>query len=147
MTISELYYVPLIPFREDGRCWMADGWCLMADGICWMDENRDDKASSVQLGWNYTKLGKISIHSLFMDEMNFFMCIIPQYPSDKVGTNLIQKVLEKWEKCHRAEYAQCHVQKGGIRILLEIDWYHYQGASTAPMCILRHQTMTKTPMS
>ena len=25
------------------------------------------------------------------------------------------------------------------------DWYHYQGASPAPTCIVRHQAMTKTP--
>ena len=28
----------------------------------------------------------------------------------------------------------------------EIDWYHYQGVSPAPTCVVRHQTMTKTPM-
>ena len=32
-----------------------------------------------------------------------------------------------------------------VRILSEIDWIHYQGASPAPMCIVRHQTMTETP--
>ena len=32
-----------------------------------------------------------------------------------------------------------------VRISPEIDWYHYQGASPAPTCIVRHQTMTKTP--
>ena len=31
-----------------------------------------------------------------------------------------------------------------VRILPEIDWYHYQSAA-APTCIIRHQTMTKTP--
>ena len=29
------------------------------------------------------------------------------------------------------------------RISPEIDWYHYQGASVAPMCIVQHQTMKK----
>ena len=29
----------------------------------------------------------------------------------------------------------------------EIDWYHYQGASPAPSCIVRHQTMPKTRLS
>ena len=33
-----------------------------------------------------------------------------------------------------------------VRILPEIDWYHYQGASSAPTCIVWDQTMTKTPM-
>ena len=32
-----------------------------------------------------------------------------------------------------------------VRISPEIDWYHYQFASPAPTCIVRHQTMTKTP--
>ena len=32
-----------------------------------------------------------------------------------------------------------------VRISPEIDWCHYQGASPAPTCIVRHQTMTKTP--
>ena len=32
-----------------------------------------------------------------------------------------------------------------IRISPEIDWYHYQGVSLAPMCLVRHQTITKTP--
>ena len=31
-----------------------------------------------------------------------------------------------------------------VRISPEIDWYHYQGASPAPTCIVWHQTMTKT---
>ena len=30
-----------------------------------------------------------------------------------------------------------------VRISPEIDWYHYQGASPAPTCVVRHQTMTK----
>ena len=30
------------------------------------------------------------------------------------------------------------------RILQEIDWYHYQGASPAPMYIVWHQTLMKT---
>ena len=33
-----------------------------------------------------------------------------------------------------------------IRISLEIDWCYYQCACPAPSCIVRHQTMTKTPM-
>ena len=33
-----------------------------------------------------------------------------------------------------------------VRISPEIDWYHYQGASPAPTCIVKHLTMTKTPM-
>ena len=32
-----------------------------------------------------------------------------------------------------------------VRTSQEIDRYHYQGASLAPMCIVWHQTMTKTP--
>ena len=32
-----------------------------------------------------------------------------------------------------------------VRISPEIDWRHYEGASPAPTCIVRHQTMTKTP--
>ena len=34
-----------------------------------------------------------------------------------------------------------------VRISPEIDWYHYQGASPAPACIVRHQTMIKAPTS
>ena len=32
-----------------------------------------------------------------------------------------------------------------VRISPEIDWYHYQGASPAPTCIVRHQKLIKTP--
>ena len=32
-----------------------------------------------------------------------------------------------------------------VRILPEIDWYPYQGASPAPSCIVRHKTLIKTP--
>ena len=32
-----------------------------------------------------------------------------------------------------------------VRISPEIDWYHYQGASLAPTCILRHQSLISTP--
>ena len=34
-----------------------------------------------------------------------------------------------------------------VRILPEIDWNHHQGASPAPTCIVRHQTMIKPPTS
>ena len=34
-----------------------------------------------------------------------------------------------------------------VRISPEIDWYHYQGASPAPSCIVRHKTLIKTPTS
>ena len=34
-----------------------------------------------------------------------------------------------------------------VRILPEIDWYHYQSASLAPTCLVQHQTLIKTPMS
>ena len=34
-----------------------------------------------------------------------------------------------------------------VRISPEIDWYHYQCASPAPTCIVRHQTMIKAPTS
>ena len=33
-----------------------------------------------------------------------------------------------------------------VRISPEIDWNHYQGASPAPKCIVRYQTLIKTPM-
>ena len=32
-----------------------------------------------------------------------------------------------------------------VKILQEIDWYHYQGASPALTCIIWHQTITNTP--
>ena len=34
-----------------------------------------------------------------------------------------------------------------VRILPEIDWYHYQGASPSPLCIVRHKILIKTPRS
>ena len=38
------------------------------------------------------------------------------------------------------ELEKCSFFNGSV-----IDWCHYQGASQAPMCIVRHQTLTKTP--
>ena len=32
-----------------------------------------------------------------------------------------------------------------VRISPEIDWYHYQCASPAPTCIVRHRILIKTP--
>ena len=43
------------------------------------------------------------------------------------------------------ELEKCSFFFKWVRISPEIDWYHYQGASPAPTCIVRHQTMTKTP--
>ena len=42
------------------------------------------------------------------------------------------------------EVEKCFFFFKWVRISPEIDWYHYQGASPAPTCIVRHQTMTKT---
>ena len=41
------------------------------------------------------------------------------------------------------EHEKCFFFKW-VRISPEIDWYHYQGASLEPTCIVRHQTITKT---
>ena len=42
------------------------------------------------------------------------------------------------------ELEKCSLFKW-VRISPEIDLYHYQGANPAYTCIIRHQTMTKTP--
>ena len=34
-----------------------------------------------------------------------------------------------------------------VRILPESDWYHFLGASPAPMCIVQHKTLKKTSTS
>ena len=34
-----------------------------------------------------------------------------------------------------------------VRISPEIDWYHYKGTIPAPTCIVRHQTLIKSPTS
>ena len=43
------------------------------------------------------------------------------------------------------ELEKCSFFLKWVRISPEIDWCHYQGASPAPTCIVRHQTMTRTP--
>ena len=44
------------------------------------------------------------------------------------------------------ELEKCHFFKW-VRISLRIDWYHYQGACPAPLCIVQHETLIKTPIS
>ena len=70
--------------------------------------------------------------------------------SNLFGPYLIDLLLKIWdiyEKCSKSVNFWARKMFfffKWVRISPEIDWYHYQGASPAPTCIVRHQTMTKT---
>ena len=84
-------------------------------------------------------------------------CLMVKYIHDSHGTvsnsfgpflrDLQLKIEEIYEKCSNLvsfELEKCSFFKW-VRLSPEIDWYHYQGASPAPTCLVRNQTMTKTP--
>ena len=64
--------------------------------------------------------------------------------------DLLLKIWEIYEKCSNSVNFWARKMFfffKWVRISPEIDWYHYQGASPAPTCIVRHQTMIKAPTS
>ena len=64
--------------------------------------------------------------------------------------DLLLKIWEIYEKCSNSVNFWARKMFfffKWVRISPEIDWYHYQGASPAPTCIVRHQTMIKPPTS
>ena len=76
------------------------------------------------------------------DRFNTFRNIFRPYLS-----NLLLKFWEIYEKCFNSVnfWARIFFLKW-VRILQEIDWYHYLGASPAPSCKVRQQTLIKNPM-
>ena len=64
--------------------------------------------------------------------------------------DLLLKIWEIYEKCSNSVNFWARKMFfffKWVRISPEIDWYHYQGASPAPMCIVRHQKLIKVPTS